>query len=136
MVSLYALGGFVGLIILRLLFRIKDWKKLLTLSININTVYRKKLVFLVFLIGVLIKTVIWSLFGVWLFFQISTGYNENVATNEGFYTEEVRRTGLQWFNYVSFVFGILFFYISLRVFSLFGKCTYLNNSKKKALLLS
>lgn len=131
MVSLYALAGFVGIILLRLLFRFKDWKKLLNLSNNINSVYRKKLVFFVFFIGVIIKTVLWSFFGIWLFFQISTGYNENVATNDGFYTEEVRRTNLQWFNYVSFILGFLFFYITLRLFSLFGTKVFVITNRKE-----
>ena len=120
-ISLFIVAGIVGLIVLRILFRVKDWKKLLNLSININSVYRKKLVFMVFLIGIIIKRVAWAVFCSWVFFQISTGYNQNVLTNEGFYTSEVRHTTLQWFNYSSFALGVIFFYILLRIFNLFGK---------------
>ena len=126
--SLFSLAGLVGFLLFRLVFRFKDWGKLLALSVKINSVYRKKLVFLVFFLGVVIKALIWTIFAVWFFFQISTGFNENVPTNEGFYTTEVRRTNLQWFNYSGFILGIAFFYISIRVFLLFGKL----NSRKKS----
>jgi hypothetical protein len=76
---------------------------------------------MVFLIGIIIKGIAWTFYSSWFFFQISTGYNQNVLTNEGFYTSEVRHTALQWFNYTSFGLGIILFYILLRVFNLFGK---------------
>lgn len=91
------------------------------ISLNINSIFQRRIVFFVFLCCFLIKSFIFGMFSCWLFFQISTGYNENIATLPDFYTGNVRQTTLQWFNYLSLIFGILFFIITIKSFHYLGR---------------